>query len=237
MRRAVAMEEHFAAGRPIRSGRPPRERAGEVDARILDAAREVFLERGLSGASMEEIAGLARAGKPTVYARFPTKEALFTAVVMGNVAASIARFESYAPEGATIEERLASVGGTVLHWALVGDTVGLMRLAIAEARRFPDLAARVHRMARERAEEAVARLLDEAAQSDELGTLPAFAPGRLPTTTSFFTDLVVLPPMLRALFGEKLEALRAEIGQHVAQTVAFFLAGCRHGAPDGSAAP
>jgi hypothetical protein len=35
----------------VRTGRPPRELAGEVDQRILDAARRVFLERGLAGAS------------------------------------------------------------------------------------------------------------------------------------------------------------------------------------------
>jgi AcrR family transcriptional regulator len=111
---------------------------------------------------MDEIAGRAHAGKPTIYARFPTKEALFTAVVMRSLANKIARFEGYEPTGETIEERLASVGATVLHWALVGDTIGLLRLAIAEARRFPDLASRVYRMARERAAEAVARLLSEA---------------------------------------------------------------------------
>jgi hypothetical protein len=49
------------------------------------------------------------------------------------------------------------------------------RVAIAEAQRFPDLASSVHLMARERGVEAVARLLADAAKSDELGTLPAFA--------------------------------------------------------------
>ncbi|HZC78784.1 MAG TPA: TetR/AcrR family transcriptional regulator C-terminal domain-containing protein [Ktedonobacterales bacterium] len=62
-------------------------------------------------------------------------------------------------------EHLASVGITVLRWALASDAVGLMRLAIAEAGRSPDLANSVHRMARERGRGAVARLL---AQSDEL---------------------------------------------------------------------
>src|SRR6476660_6459369 len=103
-----------------RTGRPPRELAGEVEARILDAARRVFLERGLAGGSIDEIAELACAGKPTIYARFPGKEALFTAVVMRNVAANIARFENYAPTGASIQERLASLGAAVLHWLLVG---------------------------------------------------------------------------------------------------------------------
>jgi AcrR family transcriptional regulator len=114
--------------RALRTGRPPRELAGEVDARILDAARRLFLDRGLAGASIEEIAELACAGKPTIYARYPGKEALFSAVVMRNVATNIARFENYVPAGATVEQRLASVGSAVLHWILVGDTVGLMRM-------------------------------------------------------------------------------------------------------------
>src|ERR1700758_5120937 len=229
MRRPVPTGEILTARHAVRSGRPPRELAGEVDARILDAAREVFLERGLAGASMDEIASLARAGKPTIYARFPAKEALFTAVVMRAMADKIAHFENYVPTGETLEERLASVGQTVLHWALVGDTIGLIRLAIAEARRFPDLASSVYRMARERAGEAEARLLGEVAQSDEAGTLPPFTPERLAATTRFFQDLVLLPLITRALFGEKIEALRAEVQPHVTRAVRFFLAACRHG--------
>jgi AcrR family transcriptional regulator len=229
MRSAAAAEGQFTEAHPGRSGRPPRALAGEVDARILDAARDLFFERGLAAASMDEIAARARAGKPTIYARFQTKEALFTAVVMRSVADKLARFENYVPTGKTMEERFADVGATALHWALVGDTIGLLRLAIAEARRFPDLASSVHRMTRERAKQAVARLLSEVAQSDELERLPAFAPGRLAATTIFFQDLVILPLIMRALFGEPLEALRAEIEPHVAQTVAFFLAACRYG--------
>jgi AcrR family transcriptional regulator len=225
-----AKEMRVRGRRAVRIGRPPRELAGEVDARILDAARRVFLERGLAGASMDEIARLASAGKPTIYARFASKEALFTAVVMSNVAAAVARFEGHIPAaGATIDERLAGLGTTVLHWVLGGDTIDLMRVAISEAARFPDLATTVHRMARQRAEETVARLLGEAAQSDSLDALPAFAPERLAATTQFFMGLIILPVIIRALFGEKLKVLRAEIGPHVARSVAFFLDACRTG--------
>jgi AcrR family transcriptional regulator len=212
----------------VRAGRPPRRLAGEVDARILDAARRLFLERGLAGTSVDEIARLARAGKPTIYARFPDKETLFTAVVSRTVLATIDRFESDAPTGVSVEERLKSLGVNILKWVLVSEDIGMVRLAIAEARRFPDLASRVNRLARERGEEAVARLLGEVAQSDELGKLPAFAPERLATITPFFRDLVVLPLFLRALYGEKLKVLHAEIESHVARSVAFFLAACRH---------
>ena len=227
MRRAAAKTEGSAMRPVVRSGRPPRQLAGVVDTRILDAARRIFLERGLAGASMDEIAGLARAGKPTIYARFPTKQALFAAVVMRSVADNIARVETHAPAGATIEERLVSIGETVLQSILVGDAVGLMRLAVAEARRFPELASSVLRMARERGKEALARLLLEAAQSGKFGTLSGCAPERLAATTALFQDLVLIPMLLRALFGEEPEALGSEIGPHVARAVAFFLAACR----------
>jgi AcrR family transcriptional regulator len=213
----------------VRFGRPPKGLAGAVEERILGAARKVFLERGFEGASIEEIAEAARSGKPTIYARFPGKEALFTAVVMQSVAANAARFETLTPTGATVEECLESVAVAVLQWILASDSIGLMRVGIAEASRFPDLASSVYAMVRERGAQAVAPLLAETAQSDELGTLPAFAPERLTTTTRFFQDVVLLPLVLRALFGEKLERLCAEIRPHATRSVAFFLAACRHG--------
>jgi hypothetical protein len=104
-----------------------------------------------------------------------------------------------------------------------------MRLAIAEAQRFPDLASTASRAARQLSTEVAARFLGEMAQSGEVGTLPAFTPEHLAATARFFVDLVVVPMLLRGLFEHKVETLQAEIGPHVARTVAFFLAGCRQG--------
>ena len=223
------MEEGAATNRragAIRSGRPPRALAGEVEERILDAARKVFLERGLEGASIDEIADAAHAGKPTIYARFPGKEALFAAVILRKVRENVSSIESVAPTGVTFEERLASIAAAILSRVLAAETVGLCRVTVAEARRFPDLAASVSRMARERTSEAVAQLLGELPESERL---PAFAADRRATTALQFMELIVQPMLMRALFGEDLAALRAEIGPHVARTVAFFLAACRQG--------
>lgn len=210
----------------IRAGRPPKTHAGEVDRRILDAARRAFLEKGLDGASVDEIAKLARAGKPTIYARFPDKEALYVAVAMRNVA-EVIESEIHLPDGTDVEEQLISLGVTMLRSALTDDHIGVMRLGISEARRFPDLAGSVHRMASERGIAAVTRLLREAARSDKGGALAAFAPNRLATTAQFFIDLVLWPMFRHALFGKKLRTLRAGIEAHVTQSVAFFLAACR----------
>lgn len=210
----------------VRVGRPPRQLAGEVDDRILEAAHQMFMEHGLDGASIDEIARLAHAGKPTIYARFPTKEALFEAVGARNAAKVRANFGNYEPAGDTVEERLVNVGTEVLQRLLASEVIDFMRLAIAEARRFPKLA-NIGRMARDRGAQAVAQVLSEVARADELSTYPAFAPERLDATTQFFLDLAVERLLKRALFGESLKLLRAEIETHVPRGVAFFLAACR----------
>jgi hypothetical protein len=83
-------------------------------------------------------------------------------------------------------------------------------------------------MARERTSEAVAQLLAELPEADEL---PGFAADRRNASVRYFVELV-LPILMRALFGEDLRALPAEIGSHVGRTVAFFLAACRRGGVD-----
>src|SRR6201987_165993 len=110
----------------VRLGRPPKELEGEVEERILDAARKVFLERGCEGASVDEIADVARAGKPTIYARFPGKEGLFAAVMARKVSEKTSSYESIS--------RLASIASSILRNVLEAETVGLARAAIAEAR-------------------------------------------------------------------------------------------------------
>ena len=69
-------------------------------------------------------------------------------------------------------------------------------------------------------------MFGELAATDAIGSSSAFAPDRLHETARRFLDLVVLPMLMRALFGEDLAALRAEIEPHAARSVAFFLAAC-----------
>lgn len=61
-----------------RRGRP---RDPSRDRALLQAAREVIAERGVTGASMEDIARTAGTGKDTLYRRWSSKEALAVAVI------------------------------------------------------------------------------------------------------------------------------------------------------------
>ena len=213
----------------VRLGRPPKEMEGEVEERILDAARKVFLEHGFEGSSIDEIAVAARSGKPTIYARIGDKRALFTAVVMRDVVGRIAQFKSDVSADGTIEERLVRVAIAMLQWTLESERMALLRLAIAEVNRFPEIASQVSRNAQQLSTEVAVRFLGEMALTDEIGRLPAFAPERIALTARAFLDLVVMPMLMRGLSEQKVDVLSEEVTAHVKRRVPFFLAACRHG--------
>jgi len=209
-----------------RVGRPPTELAGEVEARILEAAAQVFLERGFSAASIGEIAEVARAGKPTIYARYPSKEALFEAAVLRRLNERNARLETLHVKGETVEQRLVSIGVAVIEETLSEDFIGLMRLAIADARRLPEMGSSLVRQCRERGVRPVVRLLVESVDEcfwSDADDPKALQAGRL------FAEAVLLPFILRALAEGDLATLRSEIPAHVEERARFFLAGLRNG--------
>jgi AcrR family transcriptional regulator len=202
-----------------RIGRPPAEAAGEVEARILEAAALVFLERGFAGASVDLIAETARCGKPTIYARFPDKERLFEAAFFRRMAQRNARLATLRIEGTTVAERLTCAGVAFVEETLTPDYLGLVRLAIAEAHRLPSL--ELVRQARERGGRIAARLLADSLGEDENGLAEAGV---------LFAELVLAPMLLRAMTEPDLEALRREIPAHVAVRAAVLLAAIKGGA-------
>src|SRR5215472_10297341 len=117
-----------------RPGRPPKDLAGDVKTRILDAAQRAFLKRGYQGASLDEIAATAPASKPTIYAHFPGKQALFEAVV-ARVIERLPDFEGFAPKVGSMQDELAGLGIEMVE-RLIRETIGITRATIAEADRF-----------------------------------------------------------------------------------------------------
>jgi AcrR family transcriptional regulator len=76
---------------------------------ILDAAVAVFAERGLHGASTDEIARLAGISQPYVYRLFGTKKELYMAVVGRCFRQTLEIFQR-AAEGKRGEEALQAIG-------------------------------------------------------------------------------------------------------------------------------
>lgn len=183
---------------PSRGGRPRRELAGDVDRRLLEAALHLFMERGFEGTSCKEVAGLAGAGKASLYARFANKEALFTAAIRHQIGSPLQSTADVDPH-LCLEERLRRVGLAILQHALLPRTLAVMRLVVATATRFPDLAAHANQLGWEGGIERVKGAI--LAGSDQ--------PVEPAHVAEQFVNLVFAPHQLRALLGEDRERLVA----------------------------
>lgn len=113
------------------------ERPGE----ILEAAFEEFVEKGYAGTRLEDVAARAGVTKGTIYFYFESKEAVFASMVRElwlPVHTGVARFlkETQEPAPEFLRSFLR-----YLHQVLAEDRRAreILRLLIAEARRFPEL--------------------------------------------------------------------------------------------------
>ncbi len=119
-------------------------RARRKDARpgeLIEAALDVFAERGFAGARLEDIAQRAGFTKGTVYLYFRSKEELFEAAVRQTLVSSIAtglatlrEFEGPTPE------LLRLVLTRWWHGVVRTKAAALGKIMCAEARNFPELA-------------------------------------------------------------------------------------------------
>lgn len=190
-----------------RGGRPPSDQAGEIDTRLLDSATHLFLTQGFDGTSCDQVAAHARAGKASIYARYANKNTLFAAVVRREVERSLNAEHDIAPD-LPLSERLIAVGSNLIDHALQPNAVALMRLIIAEARLFPELASEVDAIGRDGGVRRVAEVI-AARRSDDHAIEEA-----MPLATAFI-DLMFVPHLMRALLGDDLTALRATAARQV----------------------
>jgi TetR/AcrR family transcriptional regulator len=108
---------------------------------LIDAALDVFGERGFAGARLEDIAHRAGVTKGTVYLYFASKEELFEAAVRQTLVSSIARGQATLRdfEGST-SDLLRTVLTGWWHGVVRTKAATLGKLMVAEASNFPALA-------------------------------------------------------------------------------------------------
>lgn len=120
---------------------PRRRRKEARPQELLDAALDLFVEKGFAATKIEDVASRAGVSKGTVYLYFPSKEELLKAVIRHNLSLTIAAggdlLASF--EGSTSElmKLLASTW-----WDRVGETQasGIFKIIITEMRNFPEFA-------------------------------------------------------------------------------------------------
>ena len=119
-------------------GRRKEARPGE----LLDAALELFVEKGFAATRAEEVAARAGVSKGTLFLYFPSKEELFKAVVRENIAG---RFGEWNQEFEAFEGSATDMVRYFMRmwWERIGATPasGITKLIISEARNLPEIAA------------------------------------------------------------------------------------------------
>ena len=109
---------------------------------LLDAALDLFVEKGFAATRSEEVAARAGVSKGTLFLYFQSKEELFKAVVRENISG---RFTEWNAEFEAFEGNSSEMLTNCLNiwWERVGATKasGITKLMMSEAKNFPDLAA------------------------------------------------------------------------------------------------
>lgn len=206
---------------PRRGGRPSREAAALLRDRILDIASELFLAEGYGETTIELVAKRARISKRTFYHRFPDKAALFGAVVHRIVDRLRPPNVPDLFVGGSLEEILTRLAQAILRAALNPQALALHRVILAEAGRFPALAAAVaDRSASQEAIERIGALLQREATAEGI----ALDASNFAATQ--FLQMVVALPQRRAL-GMGVPMTAAELDAWACQTAYLFLNGCR----------
>ena len=108
---------------------------------LLDAALDLFVEKGFSAARVDEVAERAGVSKGTLFLYFQSKEDLFKAVVRENI---VHQFPKWQEEFVLFQGSSADMLRYALlsWWERIGKTraSGIAKLVMSEAQNFPEIA-------------------------------------------------------------------------------------------------
>lgn len=211
--------DHIAPARR-RAGRPTREQAEARHEELLDAALDLFLERGYEQATIDMIAVRIGMTKRTVYARYADKAALFAAAVQRAIARQIVPrdvLETF--DDGDLARTLEAIGRLRVNQVMTPNGVRLQRLINAEGYRFPEIFTANYELSAKPVVDFVAGLLERAVASGEIApTDPVLA-------ASAFMSMVV-GGRVRAIVNG-LTLTQEELDRRVRFTVGLLLDGLR----------
>ena len=204
----------------VRAGRPTREQASARQAELLEAALDMFLDRGFVLTTMEGVAAAVGMTKRTVYASYPDKAALFHATVAHAIERSIVpREELERLDTGDLEETLVAVARMRVAFVTTPEGLKLQRIINTESYRFPEIFLLAYERA---AKPVVAFLADLLRRHDSAG---AIGPDGHEMAARMFMSMVVGGPVRIIVSGNTLS--QDEIDARIHFAVRLFLNGVR----------
>jgi TetR/AcrR family transcriptional regulator, mexJK operon transcriptional repressor len=189
---------------------------------ILYAARELFLQKGYAGASMDEVAAVAEVSKVTIYKHFSDKHTLFVAVVTDAIDEAKASSQSLVDQlgnSTDIELDLRDFARRHVELVTQPHLVQMRRMIIAEAHRFPDLARAWHRIGPERGHATLGRQIDHLVARGQLQVPDSLLAAQL------LNYLILSVPLNEAMFtGRDKPYSRRYLNRYADEAVRVFLA-------------
>ena len=187
---------------------------------LLDAARDVFLERGFANATIDAVVERAGGSKATVYSLFENKEGLFAALVAEAAEELSALVQSYPLDG-RIEDDLRDFGHHYLEILTRPERLALFRLVLGECGRVPEVGEIFFRTGPQVIFRKVVDMLRSAADRGQI------AVGDAEAMAHFFIDALRGHVHMEVLLNPTRRPTPREIERHVDFVVESFLRACR----------
>lgn len=185
---------------------------------FLQAAREVFLEQGYEAASVNDVVRRAGGSLATLYAQFGNKEGLFFAVTQDQHERFMRALTPERVDHLPLEEGLRSIGERYVHALLERDNLAFYRIMIGEARKFPEQMQRyISTGGADKVRDVVAGYLKT---HNVMGD-------NAETGASYLLELWRSRHHYRSLADDAYRITDAQLSEHVANAVAFFLKATR----------
>lgn len=198
----------------------PAQGRGEARRRaMIEAARELFLERGFEGTSVADVVKVSGGSLATLYASFGSKEGLFEAIVSEISTQIMAPLDAPEMASLALSDALRSFGESFLRLVLCPQHVRFHRMCVAEGPRHPELREALVRNGPGRVNPRMAAFLSSQAAAGRLVIAdPSIA------ATHFFA-LLKSETHLAALCGGPCELTPGELTGQVRRAVEVFLNG------------
>jgi AcrR family transcriptional regulator len=187
---------------------------------LLDAAREVFLEKGYASATIDEVVSRAGGSKATVYSLFENKEGLFAALV-AEAAEELSELVRTYPLDGRIEDNLRDFGQHYLEILTRPERTALFRLVLGECGRVPEVGDIFYRTGPQVIFQRVAELLRAAAARGQIAIADPEG------MAHFFIDAVRGHMHMQVMLNPTRRPTAKEIERHVDFVVENFLRACR----------
>jgi AcrR family transcriptional regulator len=184
---------------------------------MLDAARELFVERGYDAVSLSEIVKRSGGSLATLYELFENKAGLLGAIVASKRFVTHEQIDAIAAGRGSPAEKIGAIADVIIDGFADAETIGLMRVVMGETLRDPAFAQTIFTAAHLPAVNRLAELFSDWADAG----LAAIPDPML--TVHLFFGLIAYGQQARAFFGDACNATLPPRAALVREATAMFV--------------